>query len=219
MHNKIIIVIGPKRAGKTRKVSTMVEKLDRVATFDMMKDAQYLDHVEHDAVFRGKPAEFARYIGKDKKTFKVVYQPTIIKLQDNGLIDSPEFEPIVKLCHLRGDMYLIIDEAHLLCNSRNCPPELMMASYVGGHSGFSMILVAQSFTGIHPAVRRNADELLLWRIIEPSDLDGIRERCGDDVMRQVQTLRSVELDDDNEFVKSGQMLHWTKSKGVVEVTE
>lgn len=216
MHNKIIVVIGPKRAGKTRKVSTMLKDIDRVAVFDMMKDAQYL---EGTVVTRGQPRTFAEAIGPEHETFKVVYQPTIIKLRENGLIDSPEFEPILKLCHLRGDMYFVIDEAHLLCNSRNCPAELMMASYVGGHSGFSMVLIAQSFTGIHPVVRRNADELLFWKLIEPSDLEGIRERCGRDVEEQVRNLRSVELDDDNNFVKPGQMLHWTKNKGVIEVTE
>lgn len=216
MHNKIILVIGPKRSGKTRKVSELVRNIDRNATFDLVKDAQY---VEGATVIYGRPAEFARNIGRSQTSFRIVYQPAIIKLKDNGLIDAPEFEPLLKLCHLRGDMYFIIDEAHLLCNSRNCPPELLMASYIGGHSGFSMILIAQSFTGIHPAIRRNADELYLWKIIEPSDLDAVKERCGEEVKEQVRNLRSVELDDMEQFKTPGQMLHWTKAKGVVEVTK
>lgn len=216
MHNKIIIVIGPKRSGKTRRVSEMVKDLERVAVFDLMRDAQYTDGA---TVLVGRPAEFARAIAKDQDKFQVVYQPVIRKLRDNSLMDVPEFEPLLKLCHLRGDMYFVIDEAHLLCNARNCPPELVMASFVGGHSGFSMVLIAQSFSGIHPAVRRNADELLLWRIIEPSDLEGIRDRCGREVEDQVRNLRAVELTNDNEFVRPGQMLHWSKSRGVVEVTE
>jgi hypothetical protein len=215
MHNKIILVIGPKRSGKTRKVSELVQSIECSATFDMMKDDQY---IEGAIVVRGKPAEFARAIARENTSFRVVYQPTIINLQDNALIDSPEFQPILKLCHLRGKMYFIIDEAHLLCNSRNCPAELVMASYVGGHSGFSMILVAQSFSGIHPAVRQNADELYLWRIIEPRDLEGIRERCGKEVEEQVRNLRSVELTDDEEFKNPGQMLHWSKSKGVIGIS-
>jgi hypothetical protein len=214
--NKIIIVIGPKRAGKTRKVSELVAELDRVAVFDMMRDSQYTTDT---VVVRGRPGDFARAIAPEHKTFKVVYQPTIQRLKDNSLMDMPEFEPVVKLCHLRGDMYLVIDEAHLLCNGRNCPPQLVMASLVGGHKGFSMILVAQSFSGIHPLVRQNADEMYFWKVIEPRDLDGIADRCGKDVMEQVQALRSTETNDDNEFVRPGQMLHWTKNKGVVEVTE
>jgi hypothetical protein len=216
MFNKIIIVIGPKRAGKTRKVSELVTTVDRVVVFDMMKDSQYTTDT---IVIVGKPAELARAIGPDKESFHVVYQPVITKLKDNSLMDLPEFQPILKLCHLRGDMYFVIDEAHLLCNSRNCPSELVMASYVGGHKGFSMVLIAQSFSGIHPAIRQNADELYLWKIIEPRDLDGVQDRCGKEVAEQVQNLRATEVNDDNEFVRAGQMLHWTKSRGIVEVTE
>jgi hypothetical protein len=216
MQNKIICVIGPKRSGKTRKVSEMVRTIPRVAVYDMMKDSQYIADA---AIVRGNPEDFAKCITPDKEEFQVIYHPTIIKLNDKGLVDAPSFEPILKLCHLRGHMYFVIDEAHLLCNSRNCPSELMMASYVGGHKGFSMILIAQSFTGIHPIVRRNADELILWRIIEPADLEGIRERCGRDVEDKVRQLRSVELDDNDEFKAPGQMLHWSKSKGIIEVTE
>lgn len=216
MFNKIILVIGPKRTGKTRKTSELVREYDRAVVFDMMKDAQYIDDA---VIIRGKPAELARVILPDKKQFRVVYQPVILNLKDNSLMDIPEFQPILKLCHLRGDMVFIIDEAHLLCNSRNCPAELVMASYVGGHSGFSLILIAQSFSGIHPAVRQNADELYLWKIIEPRDLEGIKDRCGYLVMEQVQNLRATEVDDNNQFKKAGQMMHWTKNKGVVIVTE
>lgn len=216
MFNKILIVIGPKRTGKTRKVSELVTDIDRSVTFDLMKDGQYTNG---SVVIQGRPADLARAIGKDVAKFQVVYQPAIIKLKDNGLIDAPEFEPLLKLCHLRGDMWFVIDEAHLLCNFRTCPAELVMASYVGGHSGFSLILIAQSFTGIHPIVRRNADEFYFWKLIEPSDLEAVRQRCGDDVAEQVRNLRATETDDNNQFKKSGQMLHWTKNKGVIEVTE
>lgn len=217
MQRKIIIVIGPSGSGKTRKVSEMCAKLPRVATFDMMRDEQYADGKT--TVVVGHPREFAEAIGPEHEVFRVVYHPVIITPLENGLVESPEFEPLLKLCHLRGDMYFVIDEAHLWCNSRNCPPELMMASLVGRHKQFSMILIAQSFSMIHPTIRRNMDELYTWKTVEPNDLDGIRERCGREVEEQVRNLRAVELTEDNEFVKAGQMLHWTKSRGVVEVTE
>lgn len=216
MQNKIILVIGPKRTGKTRKTSEVIRKIERVAVFDIVRDSQY---VEGATVIYGRPADFARAISPEHDSFRVVYQPSIRNLRDNLIMDAPEFEPLLKLCHLRGEMYFVIDEAHLLCNSRNCPPELAMASYVGGHKGFSMILVAQSFTGIHPIVRRNADELFLWKIIEPSDLDAVAERCGKDVAEQVRNLRAVQLDDNDEFKHPGQMIHWSKSRGIIEVTE
>jgi len=223
--NKIILVIAPKGAGKTRTVSQLVDKLDRVAVFDMVKDEQYTSNKKEMVVIEGRPRDFGNAIGvsnepDNTKRFYVVYHPKRIEPQDNGLLNSEELGIIVKACHeWRGHMYLVIDEAHLFCNSYNCPKDLMMATLIGRHKEFSMILVAQSFTGIHPAIRRNADEIYFWKIIEPAELDGVKERCGKEVMLQVSELRAVEVDENDKFKAPGQRLHWTKFGGVVEVTE
>lgn len=233
MHRRIIIINGSSGSGKTYTTRELVDELDRVAVFDMVKDEQY-NAIKNVVVIDGKPRDFAYAIaypgdwgsiGKpapNPDKFKVVYHPLIMKLKDNqgkAVVDCPEFEPIVKLCHDRGDMYLVVDEAHLLTNSWSCPPELMMVNLIGRHKGMSLILVTQSFTGIHPDIRKNVDELYLWKTIEPSELDGIKERCGKEVMEQVRNLRAVELDDNDKLKAPGQRLHWTRFKGVVEVTE
>jgi hypothetical protein len=217
VHRKIIIIIGPSGSGKTHLAADLCTKIERIAVFDMMRDVQY--QTDGSTIVTGQPRMFAEAISQDKQSFRVIYQPVIITPLENGLVESPEFEPLVKLCHLRGDMYFVIDEAHLWCNSRNCPPELMMASLVGRHKEFSIILIAQSFSMIHPSLRRNMDDFYTWRTVEPADLDAIKERCGRDVEEQVRNLRAVETDDDDNFIKAGQMLHWSKSKGIVEVTE
>jgi hypothetical protein len=79
--------------------------------------------------------------------------------------------------------------------------------------------VAQRVTGIHPAIRENTDEFYFWKIINPASLKVIEENCGKDVAEQVKNLRAVELDEKDNFKSPGQMLHWTKFRGVVEVTE
>jgi len=213
MHNKITLVIGPKGSGKTYKVISLLEKEQRVAVFDMVHEQGYNDCIP----YMNQPAEFAKAIDPSVETFRVAYRPVLIDVQDNGLVDSPEFEPFVMLCFKRGNMTMVIDEAHLLCNSRNCPKSLMVANLVGRHRELSMILVAQSFSGIHPAIRKNADEFYFWKIIEPSDLDGIKDRCGDEVRDQVKNLKATETDDDDNFIAPGQVLHWKKAKGVVSI--
>jgi AAA domain len=230
MQRKIIIVIGPSGSGKTRTVSTLIDGIDRVAVFDLVTDDQYI-RGEETVIIEGRPKDFARAIGalgpinpsvpKEKEKFTVIYHPNpaLVTTLNNGLIDSPEFEPIVRVCHERGDMYLVIDEAHLLCNSHNCPPELMKVNLVGRHKQLSMILVAQQFNGIHPAIRENADEFYFYKVIRPATLKSIAETCGDDVAIQVGALRAVELDENEKFKTPGQRLHWTKFKGIVEVTE
>jgi hypothetical protein len=95
----------------------------------------------------------------------------------------------------------------------------MLANLIGRHQEFSMILIAQSFTGIHPAIRKNADEFYFYKIIEPSDLNGIEERCGKEVSEQVRNLRALEVDDKEKFKRAGQRVHWSKFGGVIEVTE
>jgi hypothetical protein len=227
MQNKIIIVIGPKGSGKTYTVCEAIAKIDRVVIFDMVHEAGYAEVVlnqdgrtkSQNAILIGEPRAFANAISKDKEKFKVIYRPINIEPEDNGLVTTDEFGPVCRLCFLRGDLYLVVDEAHLLCNSRNCPKELMVANLLGRHRRMSLILVAQSFTGIHPAIRKNTDEFLFWRIIEPSDLDGIKDRCGKDVAERVQNLRPLERDaETDKLIRPGQMLRWDKLRGVVEVT-
>lgn len=225
MQRKIILVIAPSGSGKTRLVSEMIADIDRVAIFDQVKDVQYTNQKET-VVITGRPKEFAETIGayktdedKAKQRFKVVYHPTTAEIEDNGLMSSPEFGMIVQICQTRGHMYLVIDEAHLWCNSYNCPKELMLANLVGRHDELSLILIAQRINGIHPAIRENADEFYFWKIITPTGLKMVREYCGDDVGEQVSKLRAVELDKDDKFIAAGQCLHWSKFRGVEEVTE
>jgi hypothetical protein len=191
----------------------------------MVKDVQYTSR-EQTVVIEGKPRSFAEAIGayktleeQHKEKFCVVYHPAVTEVQDNGLMESPEFGLIVKTCQIRGHMYLVIDEAHLWCNSYNCPKELMVANLIGRHDELSLILIAQRINGIHPAIRENADEFYFWKIITPTGLKMVTEYCGADVAEQVNNLRAVELDDDNNFVSPGQCLHWSKFRGVEEVTE
>lgn len=226
MQRRIIIIIGPSGSGKTRTTSELVDKFDRVAVFDKVKDTQYSSK-KNAIVIEGRPKEFARAIGatsefsdeyRAKQKFLVIYHPLVTEVESNGLLHSPEFGPVVRVCHERGDMYLVIDEAHLWCNSYNCPTELMEANLIGRHQEFSMILVAQRFNGVHPAIRENADEFYFYKVIQPSSLKIIADICGDDAAKQVSELRAVEVDENNKFKAPGQRLHWTKFGGVVEVT-
>ncbi len=221
MQRKITLVIGPSGAGKTRTVSEKIKKIQRVAVFDLVRDGQYFDERDDVTVVDARPRDFALAIAPDKDAYRVIYHPdkSLCKSNDKGLIDSVEFGPVVRICHQRGDMTLVIDEAHLLCNLYNCPPDLMEANLIGRHQGFSMILVAQKLTGLHPAIRENADEIYFWKVISPASLKMIEEMCGKETAEKVADLRAVEVDDDNVFIAAGQRLHWTKFKGVVEVTE
>ena len=234
MQRRIILVIAPSGSGKTRLVSEMIAEIDRVAVFDTVKDPQYF--LNKDGVIvvsNGNAKDFARAIGtltplgtdapthhQPEGAFKVIYHPKHYEVnEDNGLFESPEFGQVVRISQERGFMYLVIDEAHCWCDGRNCPPELIKATQLGRHDGLSMILIAQRITGIHPSIRENADEFYFWKIITPSGLKMVTEYCGSDTAQQVNELRAVELDDKDNFKAPGQYLHWSKFRGVEEITE
>jgi hypothetical protein len=226
MQRRIILVIAPSGSGKTRLVSEMIAHIDRVAVFDTVKDSQYFEGREEIQVIEGRPRAFAEAIGafsseggKAEGKFKVVYHPAHYEIQKNGLFESQEFGNVVKVCNLRGHMYLVIDEAHCWCDGRNCPNELMQATLIGRHDEFSMILIAQRITGIHPSIRENTDEFYFWKIITPTGLKMVEEYCGEETAKRVAELRAVELDEHDRFKAPGQYLHWSKFKGIVEVTE
>jgi hypothetical protein len=228
--NKIICEIGPKGSGKTHDVCAELGDMDRAVVFDMVHEEAYeLVIMDDNAVYTGdenqsqsmvitgNPKALVSAVRSEK--FKVIYRPVDIQIKEHGMVAVPEFGPVVNVCYTRGDMWLVVDEAHILTDSYNCPKELMIANLLGRHRKLSLFFVSQSFTGIHPKIRRNADEFRFWRIIEPSDLEAIRKRCGKDVEEQVTKLRVLKREPSGTVIQTGQMLVWDKLEGVVRVTE
>jgi hypothetical protein len=117
----------------------------------------------------------------------------------------------------RGDMTMIIDEAHWLCDPFHIPAPLFEALALGRFERLNTIYVTQSWSMVHRLLTRNSHEFFFWRIIEPSDLNGIRERCGADVAERVSSLRRAEdhRPEGGEFIP-GEMLHWTVWNGIEE---
>lgn len=206
MQNKIIVVVAPKGSGKTYRVAQMVQASERVAVFDLVREQAYNTCQS----FNGKPRDFAAHIAPSRNKFQCVYRPITIE-PNKDLVIVPELEPFIKLCYLRGNMTMVIDEAHLICSGRNCPRSLLMSCLVGRHRQLNIVVVAQRFVGIHGSLRANADEFWFWRIIEPTDLEGVADRCGSETAEQVAQLRPLERN--GLTVKPGQCLVWDKLKG------
>jgi len=208
MKNKIIGAIGPKGSGKTHSVAEYIRTLDRVAVFDLVHEAGYIS--DNSEIYQGTLQQFGQSLLRDN--FCSIYRPTKYSIEGD-LVVCPSFETIVKLCYLRGNMTLVIDEAHLLCTSRSCPPMLTISNLIGRHRQLSLVYVAQSFAAITRPLTRNTDEFWFWRIIEPVDLDGIRDRCGRDTADRVQNLRKLEQG--NNGIIPGEMVKWNIWEGTV----
>lgn len=213
MQNRIMGVIGPKGSGKTYTVAEEINRMDRVAVFDMVRESAYLCCEP----IVGKPKQFAEAISLP--AFKVAYRPTVFEINGDD-IHCPELSPIVTACYLRGDMTLVIDESHLLLTARRCPTMLLISNWVGRHRRFSIVYVAQTLATVSVPLRRNTDEFYFWRITEPNDLVGISDRCGSEVSERVANLRATnDQRDKGGIIVPGQRLHWSKTDGIMEITK
>lgn len=206
------MIIAPKGRGKTHLISHfLLPEKPRVAVFDMVHEAGYLFCC---VPIANQPRVFAEALRQEN--FHVAYRPVIYK-NDEGELYTPEFEPFVKLCYLRGNMCMAIDEAHQICSPHSIPEPLLNAVQIGRHRNLDMIFITQSWSGIHRSITRNADEFYFFKTIEPSDLDGIQSRCGRVVAQKVSALVALERKPTGEIIRLGECLHWTNEAGVVEV--
>jgi len=65
-------------------------------------------------IIDGQPRLFAETLGNEQ--FRAIYRPTNVQVGDNGEVSFPEFRLFVECCFERGDMAMLVDEAHLLCS-------------------------------------------------------------------------------------------------------
>ncbi len=210
--NRIVGLIGPKGSGKSYRAAELFAQSERAAVFNIVrKDAAFIGSATH--VLDGRPREFARLLGEEQ--FRIVYRPTNVQVGDNNEITFPEFSLFVECCFERGAMGMFVDEAHLLCSSRHIPPRFAQAVILGRHENLDICYVAQGFSLVARLLTRNTDEFYFWKIIETSDIQGIRERCGQQVADRVANLRRLE-DKRREggILTPGEMVYWSSWGGL-----
>jgi hypothetical protein len=205
--NRIIGAIGPKGSGKTYTVAEYLATQTRFVIFDIMGDVSYL-RVADDVIKNRK--ELLEAVKEPE--FKIIYRGRIERDEKTGDITAPDLGFVVDVAHTTGNMLLVIDEAHLLCDTHNIPAALFTACTIGRHRQLSLLYVSHRFALVDRIVTTNTDEFWFWRIIEPSDLDGIRQRCGPDTMERVRSASKLERGKNDEVI-TGEMIRWTIEDG------
>jgi hypothetical protein len=205
--NRIIVAVAPTGSGKTHAVSAAFRECERAAVFDMVHEPAYLTGTD---LIVGQPRAFAECLKGE--SFRVCYRPIIFSMM-SGEEYCPEFEPFLKCCYLRGGMWAIIDEAHQLCSPHMCPDVLLSAVRLGRHRGLNLIFATQSFSAISRPITQNANEFWFWKIIEPSDIEGISQRCGREVAKKVTALRRLERTKEGKIIP-GETVQWTAWEGM-----
>ena len=216
MQNKITGIIAPKGSGKTFTVCNLLRGARCFAVFDMLGEFQYAKIA--DEVYSGTPRAFGKALMQER--FRIVYRPTVFLRDDSSNSGErvPEFETFIDCCYLRGNMTCVIDEAHQLCSPHHCPESLLVAIRLGRHRSLDIVYVTQSWSAVSRPLTAATDEFVFFKIIEPLDLQGIRNRCGEEVRDRVQGLRKLEQLPDGSAIP-GQRLTWNVTEGMVSVTE
>jgi hypothetical protein len=188
LFNKIIGIIGPKGSGKTFDICRYLKACPTFACFVIFRnDVGYLSVT--DEVITENPRQLAEAMKQSE--FRIVYHPSIPEVRD-GEFHFPFFDKFVEICFRRGNCTMVIDEAHLLCDARNCPPYLLMSLIDGRRRNLNIVYVSHRFATVSRMLTANTDEFWLYKITESADLDEIRKRCGAEAMEKVKALRRLE---------------------------
>lgn len=213
--NRIFGYIGPKRSGKTHHAIDDVKSPEFSARFPRMIIFDPVDNPEWELTpVRGNPRELAKAMQfglASSGGFRLRYVPTVVR-QKGQYSESPALDWLCDVCYRLGNILLIIDEAHLFCSPWAIPQALLDAVRLGGNKKLSFMYLTQGFSDVHKVLTKNTDEFLFWKNINPSDIEGIKARCGKEVADRVQALGKLEELPSGVVVPGG-FLRWTIEKG------
>lgn len=176
----------------------------RTAIFDFNHEDAYAE-ISTDIVL-GSPRDL--WGALQAESFIVVYRPTDY---DPGKKWSPGFDYFCQLAHKRGNLCIVVDEAHQICRPQAIPGSFELLARTGRHREVSIVYITQSFAAVQGSLTQNTDTFFFFQIHYPWDLEGIRKRSGPEIADRVQGLRKLDI------AKGipGEILRWRDSGEVV----
>lgn len=189
--NEILGVIAPKGSGKTTLALHIIRELraraENVAVFDFMGEDGYAQACEDIVV--GSPRDL--WAAMHGEGFSIAYRPLEYDAKTGA---CPGFDFFCSISFKRGNLWVIVDEAHQFCNPHRIPKDLLSIARLGRHQRVSLVYITQSFTAVERTLTLNTNRFAFFRIIDPRDLDGIRDRCGPQVADDVAGLRKLDAE-------------------------
>lgn len=125
-----------------------------------------------------------------------VYRPRMSFSESDEEIMWEEFEQFSRAISLEKilrfpfhrPVILLIDEAYFLQSGKTVHPALSSAIRLATEGKLFIILAVHGPRELAPMVRRQLDEMYLFRQNDPADLDFIQERCGAEARAIVEKL-------------------------------
>lgn len=178
--NVVRVVFGHKGYGKSYRVARIVrEHKGDVAVWDPMSD------------FAGRRAgnpvrSLTLYLSARDHLLDVAKSGRVGRVAIQAPHD--QFLPWLRAMLKARDCMIVVDEVSLFCSPSKLPAEIGELVRMGRHRNLDQVFVSQRPADVPRILTSNADELILFGIREPRDLDYLRKVSGDALARAVQAL-------------------------------
>jgi hypothetical protein len=177
------LFIGRRELGKT----TLAVSISRNFPTRVFFDPRHMLNTTSD-ILRDGEVSGVLYKMLDTRS-EIVIQP---EFNVEQTFDEVCFEVIQWLRDNPGEKFcFLVDEARFVPN----PDKNKYFDFIVRCTPRSLVTVEMTCHGIvdiSPSLRRVADYWILFQLTQESDLDTVRERCGDDVADAVKTLKPYE---------------------------
>lgn len=176
--NKIIGIVGRKGSGKSTIFRKIIERSPRIFIFDSTGEHHFIPakNIFHslDGVNR-----FLAYTSTQDQ-FAGSFIPEV-ELEES-------FEQIALWIYEQGGMTLAVEEIPFLCTPNSVPPALDRIVRLGRHRWVNLVYTGQRMAELARRLTAATDVLILFQSTEPRDIEGIADRCGNEIAQQVVGL-------------------------------
>lgn len=216
LRNKIIAIFGQKGSGKTFLAAGMYGKESRAVCYNLAEDKEFRVRSTLFCVGGDETANrLWRYMKKPEEKFRIDFIPT--DLEFGRKVSAESLETISQLCWDARDVTLYFDEAHMLLSSGWAPAAFRTLYLRGRHHEVSIVMIQHRMAAIPKEFTYNVDTFIFFQTSEPTDLDSIADRCGEEVAEKVSELRR--LDTSVTPVVPGQYYEWDANLRIGKVVD
>ena len=200
--NEITGIIAPKGAGKTHLSSRLFSECKCAVAFNVMCEPSYTLHATD--LCAGNLEELTEMMRQNE--YRIDYRPSYYDLEEGK---SVEFDWTVKLCYLRKNVTLFIEEAHMFCTSHSMPQDLLLAVRMGRHRGLSITYVTQSYAAVTRPLTSNTNRFYFFGMFDPRELQAIEERTGPECAEAVSQLERLKIiQSPTTMIWPGEIIEW-----------
>jgi hypothetical protein len=173
----IVGIAGRRGSGKSTMARRLLERCHRLVIWDPMAEHSWCPNR------LSSPVRLERFLtwADPQDAFAARYVPEHADLVG-------EFEDVCELVFDFGRLVFGIEEVPMLCTPGSLPGQFDRLVRLGRHERVSMVWTAQRMVEVARRLTAATDYFVLFSHTEPRDLDGIAERCGAEVARQVARL-------------------------------